>query len=285
MSDPVSIQKTLADATARLQDFSESARLDAELLLARAIDMPRSYLFAHPEESLDDAALERLEQTLARRLAGEPMAYITGLKEFWSMELLVTPATLVPRPETELLVDIALREIPRKAEWQILDLGTGSGAVALAIAQERQLSWITAVDISEEALRVAAANANYVSAGNVEFLQGNWTEPVAGRQFRLIVSNPPYVAEGDQALHALRAEPLLALAAGADGMDAINTLARTCPLIIEDGGLLVLEHGAHQKEAVADSLLSYGWQDIQCYDDYSGLPRVSSAHYVNSEKT
>jgi release factor glutamine methyltransferase len=137
MSDPVSIQKAVTNATARLQEISESARLDAELLLARAIDMPRSYLFAHPEETLDDAALGRLEQTLARRLAGEPMAYITGVKEFWSMELLVTPATLVPRPETELLVDIALREIPRKAEWQLLDLGTGSGAIAMAIGSAR----------------------------------------------------------------------------------------------------------------------------------------------------
>ena len=285
MSDPVSIQKVLSDATARLQEISESARLDAELLLARAIDMPRSYLFAHPEETLDDATLDRFELTLARRLAGEPMAYITGLKEFWSMELLVTPATLVPRPETELLVDIALREIPRKAEWQILDLGTGSGAVAVALAQERPLCWLTAVDISEDALRVAQANANYVSVSNVEFLHGSWTEPVAGRQFRVIVSNPPYVAAGDPALDALHAEPLLALTAGAQGMDAIEILARTCPLVIEDGGLLVLEHGADQRDAVAEVLLSYGWQGIQCYDDYSGLPRVSSAHYFNSEKT
>jgi len=279
MSDPVSIQKAVANATARLQEISESARLDAELLLARAIDMPRSYLFAHPEEALDDAALGRFEQTLGRRVAGEPMAYITGVKEFWSMELLVTPATLVPRPETELLVDVALREIPRKAEWQLLDLGTGSGAVAMAIARERPLCAITAIDISEDALRVAQANANHVAASNVEFLHGNWTEPVAGRLFRVIVSNPPYVADGDKALDVLQAEPRLALAAGADGMDAITTLARTCPLVIEDGGLLVLEHGADQKNAVAEILLSYGWQDIQCYDDYSGLPRVSSAHY------
>lgn len=285
MSDPVSIQKALADATARLQEISESARLDAELLLARAIDMPRSYLFAHPEETLDDATLERLERALARRFAGEPMAYITGLKEFWSMELLVTPATLVPRPETELLVDIALREIPRQAEWQVVDLGTGSGAVALAIAQERPLSWLTAVDVSEDALRVAQANANYVSASNIEFLHGNWTEPVAGRKFRVIVSNPPYVADKDPALDALRAEPALALVAGADGMDAINILARTCPLIIENGGMFVLEHGADQNNAVAEVLSSFGWQDIQCYDDPSGLPRVSSARFSNSEQT
>ena len=137
MSDPVSIEKALSAATEKLHGVSEAPRLEAELLLARAIDMPRSFLFAHPEDDLDDDALQRLDETVARRLAGEPMAYITGSKEFWSMELAVSPATLVPRPETELLVDIALRDIPRKAEWQILDLGTGSGAIALAIARER----------------------------------------------------------------------------------------------------------------------------------------------------
>ena len=252
--------------------------MEAELLLARAIDMPRSFLFAHPEDELDDDALRRLDETLARRLAGEPMAYITGNKEFWSMELAVSPATLVPRPETELLVDIALRDIPRKAEWQILDLGTGSGAIALAIARERALCSITAVDISTEALAVARENANRNTIGNVEFVEGDWTEPVADRKFRVVVSNPPYVCAGDEALESLRAEPLSALAAGEGGLDAITVLARDCPSILEADGSLVLEHGAGQKEKVAELLMSYGWVNIRCYDDYSGLPRVTSAH-------
>jgi len=278
MSDPVSIEKALNAATEKLQNVSEAARLEAELLLARAIDMPRSFLFAHPEDELDDDALRRLDETLARRLAGEPMAYITGNKEFWSMELAVSPATLVPRPETELLVDIALRDIPRKAEWQILDLGTGSGAIALAIARERALCSITAVDISAEALAVARENANRNTIGNVEFVEGDWTEPVADRKFRVVVSNPPYVCAGDEALESLRAEPLSALAAGEDGLDAITVLARDCPSILEADGILVLEHSAGQKEKVAELLMSYGWSNIRCYDDYSGLPRVTSAH-------
>jgi release factor glutamine methyltransferase len=278
MSDPVSIEKALSAAMEKLHGVSEAPRLEAELLLARAIDTPRSFLFAHPEDELDDDALQRLDQTVARRLAGEPMAYITGSKEFWSMELAVSPATLVPRPETELLVDIALRDIPRTAEWQILDLGTGSGAIALAMARERALCSITAIDISAEALAVARENANRNTIGNVEFLEGDWTAPVADRKFRVVVSNPPYVCAGDKALDALRAEPLSALAAGEDGLEAITILARDCPSIIEDDGVLLLEHGAEQKESVAELLMSYGWERIQCYDDYSGLPRVTSAH-------
>jgi release factor glutamine methyltransferase len=283
MTETVSIEKALNDATGRLREISESARLDAELLLARCIDMPRSYLFAHPEDTLDEAAVQRLQQTLGRRLAGEPMAYITGSKEFWSMELIVSPATLVPRPETELLVDIALRGIPRRAEWPLLDLGTGSGAIALALARERQLCKVTAVDVSQEALAVARENANQLTISNVEFLAGDWAAPVAGQTFRVIVSNPPYVASGDEALEQLRAEPLSALAAGEDGLDSIRILARDCPAIICNGGILLLEHGAEQRDPVAEILSSYGWQHIQCYDDYSGHPRVSSAVYSSGE--
>jgi release factor glutamine methyltransferase len=211
------------------------------------------------------------------------MAYITGSREFWSMELIVSPATLVPRPETELVVDVALRGIPRKAELQVLDLGTGSGAIALALARERQLCQITAIDVSAEALAVARQNANQLSIANVEFFEGNWTEPVAGRKFDIIATNPPYVASGDTALKSLRSEPLSALAAGEDGLDAIRVLARDCPSVIVDGGTLVLEHGTEQKESVAGLLLSYGWESVQCYDDYSGLPRVTSASFSSSE--
>lgn len=285
MTEQVSIETALRNATERLRPVSESARLDAELLLARSIDMPRSYLFAHPEDTLDDAALGRLEDTLKRRIEGVPMAYITGSKEFWSLELAVSPATLVPRPETELLVDIALREIPRQAEWEVLDLGTGSGAIALAIARERPLCQLTAVDVSPDALAVARENARQLTIGNVEFLEGDWVQPVADRKFQIIASNPPYVASGDAALEALKAEPAFALDAGTDGLDAIAVIARDCPSIIEDDGVLVLEHGAAQRDAVAELLLSYGWGRIRCYDDYSGNPRVTSACFTFSETT
>jgi release factor glutamine methyltransferase len=279
VSVPVSIKDAITDTTTRLSDVSDSARLDAEMLVARAIDMPRSYLFAHPEDMLDEAAIARLESTIERRLAGEPMAYISGIKEFWSLELMVTPATLVPRPETEVLVDLTLREIPRKADWKVLDLGTGGGAIALAIASERPLCDITAVDVSQEALAVAAQNARHLNIANIEFLEGNWTEPVQDRRFRIIASNPPYVRDDDLHMESLQAEPAIALIAGPEGLAAIETIARDCVSIIEAGGILLMEHGAEQRDQVAEILMSYGWKSIRCYDDYAGLPRVTSAHY------
>jgi release factor glutamine methyltransferase len=277
MGDPLRIDTAIEDAARRLEEVSDSARLDAELLLARAIDMPRTYLFAHPEDTLDDLAMERFETVLARRAAGEPMAYITGTREFWSLELMVTPATLVPRPETEILVDLALREIPRHAEWQVLDLGTGSGAIAIAIAKERPLCRLTATDVSADALAVAAQNARQLDIPGIEFLSGDWTEPVAGRTFNIIVSNPPYVRAGDEALQALRREPRSALVAGDDGLDAIRTIARDCVLLLENDGVLLVEHGAEQQDAVGALLQEHGWSNVRCHNDYAGLPRVSVA--------
>lgn len=271
------LDAALRDAANQLSATSDSARLDAELLLCQAIDVPRNYLFAHPEDELDDASLERFRHAVERRLDGEPMAYITGTREFWSRELLVSPATLVPRPETELLVDLALREIPRKAEWQLLDLGTGSGAIALALASERPLCSVTAVDVSADALGIARENARQLMLGNVAFAEGNWTEPVAGQRFNIIVSNPPYVRSDDPALDALRHEPLAALAAGADGLDAIRVLAADCGAILADDGMLLFEHGADQQDDVAALLAAHGWSDITCHTDLAGLPRVTAA--------
>lgn len=279
MTDPVAIDMAVSATTERLVEVSDAARLEAELLVARSINMPRSYLFAHPEDTLDDSAQERLEETLERRLDGEPMAYITGLKEFWSLELMVSPATLVPRPETELLVDLALREIPRRSDWQILDLGTGSGAIAVAIASERPLCEVTAVDSSAAAIAIASQNVRQLEIGNVVCIEGDWTSPVADRRFKVIASNPPYVGDADAALESLGAEPLLALVAGADGLDAIRILAQSCTTIIEDGGLLLLEHGIDQHHAVADILAQHRWKEIQSHTDCAGKPRVTSARW------
>lgn len=271
------IDAVIGAAVTRLADVSESARLDAEILLCRSIDMPRSYLIAHPEDELDDATLERFDSLLRRRLDGEPMAYIMGIREFWSHELLVSSATLVPRPETELLVELALREIPRGSEWQILDLGTGSGAIAIALASERLMCNITAIDISAAALAIAAENSRQLLLSNVSFMQGSWTEPVRGRQFDVIVSNPPYVRAGDEALADLRYEPLDALVAGADGLDAIRTLAKDCTEILADDGHLFVEHGADQHDDVGALLEANGWANITHHTDLSGLPRVTAA--------
>jgi len=264
-------------AVEQLAPSSDSARLDAEILLCQTINMPRSYLFAHPEDELDDLTKERFEALLQRRISGEPMSYITGTKEFWSHELLVSPATLVPRPETELLVELALREIPRKSEWQILDLGTGSGAIAISIAAERLLCTVTATDVSPDALAIAAENVRHSDLANVDCILGSWTAPVAKQQFNIIVSNPPYVQEDDEALQDLRYEPVSALASGADGLDDIRILASDCIAILAANGWLMLEHGADQQADVADILEAAGWVEITCHNDLAGKPRVTVA--------
>ena len=271
------LDAAIRDAVERLSPVCDSARLDAEILLCQTIDMPRSYLFAHPEDELDALSRARFESLLQRRLQGEPMSYITGTREFWSHELLVSPATLVPRPETELLVELALREIPRKAEWQILDLGTGSGAIAISIAAERLLCTVTATDVSTDALAIARENVRQADLANVVCLEGSWTTPVAAQRFNIIVSNPPYVRSDDEVLENLRHEPLSALASGKDGLDDIRVLATDCVAILADGGWLMLEHGADQDDAVADLLKAADWTGITCHNDLAGKPRVTVA--------
>lgn len=276
-ADDRRIDAVLDVASTRLAPHSDSARLDAELMLSRTIDTARSYLFAHPEDVLDERTFARFEALLQRRLDGEPMAYILGYKEFWSLELLVSPATLVPRPETELVVELALREIPRRAEWRVLDLGTGSGAIAIALASERRLCQVTASDISYDALAVARENARQHALANITFVQGSWIEPLAGQQFDLVVSNPPYVEAGDPALAALRHEPVTALSSGKDGLDAIRALAALTGQILGTHGMLLIEHGAAQKDSVAAILAAAGWTDVVNHTDHSGRPRVTAA--------
>jgi release factor glutamine methyltransferase len=271
------IDAALERAIEELRPRSESPRIDAELLLARALDVARSYLFAHPEDVLDEAAIARFFDAVERRKQGLPLAYITGEKEFWSLPLIVTPDTLVPRPETELLVELALRHIPRRETYRVLDLGTGSGAIALAIARERPNCEVTATDVSEAALGVARENARRLQLANVSFLQGDWTEPVAGRIFNLIVSNPPYVRQGDPALEALRHEPAVALSTGEDGLAAIRILARGCGALLEPDAPLLVEHGIDQADEVARIFGEHGWLDIKCHNDLTGRPRATTA--------
>ena len=271
------LDAVIADAVLRLSGNSDSARLDAEIILCQTIDMPRSYLFAHPEDVLDELSRERFEARLQRRINGEPMSYITGTREFWSHDFLVSPATLVPRPETELLVELALREIPRKSEWQILDLGTGSGAIAISIAAERLMCTVTATDVSADALAIARENGRQAELSNLVFLDGSWTAPVTGQLFNIVVSNPPYVAEGDAALLALQYEPQTALTSGADGLDDIRILARDCAGVLAEDGWLMMEHGIDQAKDVANILNAESWTDITCHNDLTGRPRVTVA--------
>ncbi len=277
MSLLVTIETALSDAALTLSAASESPKLDAEALLAWILGTPRSYLFTHPEEELRNRPASDFSAAVERREKGEPVAYITGSKEFWSMELNVSRDTLVPRPETETLVEQALQLIPENRPCRVLDLGTGSGAIAIALASENPEIEIVATDSNSKALAVARENANQHKLQNIRFLQGDWTEPVVDQTFALVICNPPYVRDDDPALDKLRYEPRSALAAGPDGLDAIRRIAKDVKSVVEPDGSLLLEHGAEQQDAVATVLQENGWVDIECIKDLAGHPRVTTA--------
>lgn len=277
-----SLADTLLAASARLT-ASDSPRLDAELLLAHVFGQGRSHLRAHADAELTPVQAAEFERLVSSRVRGEPIAYLTGKREFWSLELQVTPATLIPRPETELLVEQALGLLPPGIASEVLDLGTGSGAIALAVAKERPRSRITAVDISEEALAVARANAAAHKLSNLEFLQGDWFAPIAARRFQVIVSNPPYVAAADPHLAEgdLRFEPTRALASGADGLQDIRRIVSVAPQHLSPGGHVLLEHGYQQAAAVRGLLQAAGFVDARSVRDLAGHERVSLAQHAN----
>ena len=279
MTAETCIRTVLARAAERLSATSDSARLDAEILLARALDVPRSYLAAHPEDTLDEAARARFGRAVDKRAQNVPIAYLIGEREFWSLTLMVSDATLVPRPETELVVELALAELGRDDQRRIADLGTGSGAIGLAIARERPQCDVAATDISRAALEVARENARQHDLHNVSFFCGSWADPLVGQHFDLVVSNPPYVREGDPALAELRHEPQQALAAGPDGLEAIRIIARDAPQIAARNAKLIIEHGAEQRGDVRRILEARGFRDIESHNDLAGHARAVSADF------
>ena len=256
--------------------FAEALRAleprEARLLLAHVTGLSEASVLAHPERELEDAAQARFAALAARRARGEPVAYLVGEKEFYGLALRVEPSVLIPRPETELLVELALARNPAS----VLDLGTGSGAVALAIRRHLPGARMVAVDSSAEALALARDNARRLGL-EVEFREGAWFAPVAGERFDLVVSNPPYVAEGDSHLDEgdLRFEPRAALVAGVDGLDAIRQIARGAPPHLKPGGWLLLEHGIGQDDKVRAILARAGLEDVATWPDLSGIARVT----------
>jgi len=271
-------EQLITAAATQLAALSDSPRLDAELLLACAIDRPRSHLRAWPESRPDPAQNAQFEKLLARRLAGEPMAHIFGVREFWSLDLKVTADTLIPRPDTEILVETALEKIPRSGACRVLDLGTGTGAIALAVKQERPLAEVHASDASDAALAVARENAAR-HALDIRFHHGDWWTPFTGAAFDVVVSNPPYIAENDAHLERgdVRFEPRTALAAGKDGLDDIRRIVSGARTHLAPGGWLLLEHGHDQAQAVADLLRAAGFRETACRRDLAGNDRVSLA--------
>jgi release factor glutamine methyltransferase len=260
------------------QGPTATPNLDAELLLTYVLGTSRARLRSHPEDVSTEEQRHRYLALLERRATGEPLAYVVGTKDFWSLRLTVTPAVLVPRPETELLVERALA-LRHEEFGRIVDLGTGSGAIALSLAQERPGWHVTATDVSAEALAIARANAESLNLKRVQFERGSWYEPLAGRTFDLIVSNPPYVAADDPAMHdpALLHEPRGALTPGADALASLRAIIAAAPDYLERDGWLLLEHGADQAAAVARELVARGLRHVRSHHDLAGHERITEA--------
>jgi release factor glutamine methyltransferase len=271
----IRVAGVLAALRGRLGAASPTPALDAEVLVAHVLGASRSAIAAEPERPLAPEEMLALEALVRRRLEGEPVAYLMGRREFWSLELEVTPDVLVPRPETELVVERALAAIASRERPSVLDLGTGSGAIASAIARERPDADVTATDVSAAALAVAARNAARLALPNLRLLEGSWFGPVSDSRFDLVASNPPYVAAGDPALAALAHEPAGALVAGAEGLDALSAIAAAARAHLEPGGTLVLEHGAAQGPAVRALLESAGLVGVGTRRDLAGHERVT----------
>jgi release factor glutamine methyltransferase len=273
-------QRLAADAeqlAAALALDPAGARIEVQSLLQHVLRQSRAWMLAHAEQALTAIQQAEYQGLLQRRLQGEPVAYLLGEREFYGLLFKVTPATLIPRPETELLVELALERMPQHQPCRVLDLGTGSGAIALAIAQTRPAAMVTAADAAPAALEVAQQNAQRLAIPNVRFVRSNWFAALAGEDFDLIVSNPPYVAADDPHLQQgdLRFEPLSALASGADGLDDIRRIVAEAPVHLRPGGWLLLEHGYDQAARVRELLTQAGFRRVFSAPDLAGIERIS----------
>ena len=271
-------------ATRRIEACSESARLDAELLLSHCLDKPRSYLYSWPEQELSESCWQRFRALVRKRLQPTPVAYLLGKREFYSMEYATTPAALVPRPETELLVELALQQIPVDRSLRVCDLGTGTGIIAITLKKQRPLITVCATDVDPDCLALARENALQHEV-DIDFIESDWYENLPpGSNFDLIVSNPPYVAadhpfllQGD-----LPAEPTIALTPGSRGLEALEVIIAGAPAMLASHGILILEHGYDQEAAVAALLQSHGFTEICCESDHNNLPRTTIAHLISN---
>lgn len=256
------------------------ARLEARVLAAQAWQVDRAWLIAHGSDPPSDAQTTQFQALLSRRLAGEPVAYLIGTREFYGRPFQVSPDVLIPRPDTELLVELALARIPPDQAMDILDLGTGSGCIAITLALERPHAQVTAVDCSAAALLIARRNAGILGA-RVDFLRSDWFSALSGRRFDLIVGNPPYIAVADPHLTNgdVRFEPLSALASGVDGLDDLRSLTAAARAHLKPGGILLLEHGYDQAEAIQSLLRQRGFRNVRSWADLAGILRVSGGEW------
>lgn len=278
---PLTVQSILVTNRAALEAALSldptTARIEVQCLLQQVLMVNRAYLLTHPERILDESEHQRYTALFERRIQGEPIAYLQGVREFYGLEFKVTPDTLIPRPDTELLVEIALQHLPRGAA--VLDMGTGSGAIALSIAHERPDATVVAVDASKAALDVARENMQRLKLANVCLLHSDWFNALAGSRFDVIVSNPPYIEAGDAHLSQgdVRFEPVTALVSGADGLDDIRRIIIGAKAHLNPGGWLMFEHGYNQAARVRDLLQQAGFNEIESLRDMADIERVTIA--------
>jgi release factor glutamine methyltransferase len=278
------IDQALRWARAQIEACSDSARLDAEVLLAHCLDKPRSFLYSHPEVVLDDASWQQFQKLVERRLEPTPIAYLLGSREFYSLNFISGPQALVPRPETELLVELALQQLPSQLPLRVCDLGTGTGIIAITLKKERPRAQVYATDVDPACLELARENARR-HAVDIEWIEADWYRGLpTALMFDLIVSNPPYIAaehpflaQGD-----LPAEPGLALTPGSTGLEALQQIIAGAHRYLVAGGYLLLEHGYDQQAAVAELLRAHAFEDIRCEFDLNDLPRASIAKRVEN---
>jgi release factor glutamine methyltransferase len=277
-----SINAVLAEAASTLALLSESALLDAEVLLCQVLNKPRSHLRAWPDKPLQPEQLTAFRMLLEQRQKGMPIAYITGHREFWSRDFQVTPDVLIPRPDTELLIELSLKLIPADKPIKIIDLGTGSGIIAITLAAERPRSQVIATDFSLAALGIARVNAAKHHVNNIRFYQSDWFTNVPDSKFNLIISNPPYIAEDDNHLRQgdVRFEPQTALCAAGQGLADIKIIASTARDYLEPCGHLLIEHGYNQQQQVQALLKDLHYDNVQTYTDLSGQPRATYGQWI-----
>lgn len=284
MSKGPGIGETLLAATQRLQASSGSARIDAEILLCHVLSCNTAHLAAWPEKNLSLEQTQQFDQLITKRESGTPVAYLTGRREFWSLELDVSADILIPRPETETLVEFVLEHFSQQKNMHVVDLGTGSGAIALAIAHEHPDWKITATDISQDALTVAQKNADKHQIKNIEFRISHWFDALKDQSFDIIISNPPYVAENDPHLSDgdVRFEPASALVSGINGMDDIKAITTEVARYLKHNGWLILEHGYDQKKQVLDCFKAAGFKTIVQKSDLLNQPRMTAGRFSSS---
>jgi len=277
----LSISQVIENSTQRLNPLYDTARIDSEVLVAHALNFSRTQLYTWSDKALSDDECEHIRNLIDRRCEGEPVAYIVGHQEFWSLDFKVTSATLIPRPETEHLVEFSLKNIPIDKVCRIADLGTGSGAIAISIAKERPLIQMIAVDDSEAALNVAIENAQVLGVSNINFKLSNWFDSLKDETFDLIVSNPPYIEEQDKHLSKddVASEPRSALASGEDGLDDIRQIIYQAKDHLKPNAMLVLEHGWNQAAKIRSIFEEQKYVNINSHDDLSGIERLTVGSY------